>query len=119
MIRVPCNPKNAGKLYFTAAPTRPQVKKIYWKDYKALIPRSFYDSKMVKISESELTITIRWDSVDTSMWTELHLLSMDVPERFEGPMWAGGGIDEIAVLPAMETGDFIKILQSQGSTLLR
>ena len=82
--------RNAGELYFIAAPTRDQVKKIYWDDMKALcltasLPRT--------PSESELKIFF-------PNGTEIHLIGLDKPERIEGVPWTGGGIDEIADIKA-------------------
>jgi hypothetical protein len=78
---------NPGEPYFIAAPTRNQVKKIYWEDMKLLcfaplLPRD-------SISESELTIKLPNRASVT-------LIGLDQPQRIEGTFWAGGGIDEIA-----------------------
>jgi hypothetical protein len=78
---------NPGEPYFIAAPTRAQVKKIYWEDMKlftfaSLLPRDC-------ISESELTISLPNGASVT-------LIGLDQPQRIEGTFWAGGGIDEIA-----------------------
>jgi hypothetical protein len=61
-----------------------------------------------KISETELIITL-------PNTTEIHVLGLDKPERIEGVVWTGGGIDEIAdvkkealhvnVMPALDTVD--------------
>lgn len=77
-----------GQKYFIAAPTLPQVKKIYWDDMKALcltagLPRS------LKPSESDYIIF-------GPNGSEIHLIGLDSPERIEGTEWTGGGIDEIA-----------------------
>lgn len=76
-----------GNPYFIAAPTRNQVKKIYWEDMKLLcfaplLPRDC-------VSESELTIKLPNGSSVT-------LIGLDQPQRIEGTFWAGGGVDEIA-----------------------
>lgn len=78
---------NPGKPYFIAAPTRGQVKKIYWEDMKLLCftPLLRRDA----VSESELTIKMPNGSSCT-------LIGLDQPQRIEGTFWAGGGIDEIA-----------------------
>lgn len=78
---------NPGEPYFIAAPTRNQVKKIYWEDMKLLcfaplLPRD-------AVSESELTIKLPNGASVT-------LIGLDQPQRIEGTFWAGGGIDEIA-----------------------
>lgn len=78
--------RNSGERYFMGAPTRDQVKKIYWQDMKKLC----FASALPKApSESELIIYFPND-------TELHLIGLDRPERMEGIFWTGGGIDEIA-----------------------
>ena len=73
--------------YFIAAPTRPQVKKIYWDDMKKLcftsvLPRG-------SVSETELTIMLPNGAV-------ISLVGLDQPQRIEGTLWTGGLIDEIA-----------------------
>jgi hypothetical protein len=73
-------------IYFAGAPTHSQVKKIYWKDLKALVPDWF---KSKQPSETELIIYLKNGS-------EIHLIGFDKPARFEGIPWTGGGIDEIA-----------------------
>lgn len=78
---------NPGQPYFIGAPTRDQVKKIYWKDMKRLCFTSMLDPRTV--SESELTITLPNKASIT-------LIGLDKPERMEGVFWAGGIIDEIA-----------------------
>lgn len=72
--------------YFAAAPTRDQVKRIYWKDLKLL---SFASILPTKPSESELTITYPNGS-------SIALIGLDQPQRMEGTSWTGGAIDEIA-----------------------
>lgn len=95
--------KNPGELYFCAAPTRDQVKKIFWDDMKAL---TFSASHSKRPGESELKIFM-------PNGTEIHMIGLDKPERFEGIPWTGGVIDEIAdvkekawqsnILPALNT----------------
>jgi hypothetical protein len=95
--------KNDGELYFVAAPTRDQVKKIYWDDMKALTLSSTHTKAP---SESELKIFF-------DNGTEIHLIGLDKPQRIEGINWSGGVIDEIAdikseaweanILPALNT----------------
>jgi hypothetical protein len=90
-------------LYFFAAPTYGQVKKIYWDDLKAFIPAWALKSKP---SETELIVKLINGS-------EIHLIGLDKPQRIEGIPWTGGGIDEIAdvkagalhanILPAFDT----------------
>jgi hypothetical protein len=77
---------NSGERYFIAAPTRDQVKKIYWADMKRLCLTSL-SSK----APSETDLIIYLDN-----HTEVHLIGLDRPERIEGILWTGGVIDEIA-----------------------
>jgi hypothetical protein len=72
--------------YFIAAPTRDQVKRIYWNDMKRL---SFTSVLPDKPSESELII--KYPNGST-----LSLIGLDQPQRMEGSFWTGGDIDEIA-----------------------
>lgn len=82
--------KHAGEKYFIAAPTRDQVKKIYWADMKLLTLSSLHDKSP---SETELIIYL-------NNGTEIHLIGLDRPERIEGILWTGGVIDEIADVKA-------------------
>ncbi|MCP4700458.1 MAG: hypothetical protein GY862_26940 [Gammaproteobacteria bacterium] len=77
---------NPGEMYFIAAPTRDQVKKIYWQDMKKLCLSSLCSKKP---SESDLTIFL-------DNGTCVQLIGLDRPERIEGVFWSGGVIDEIA-----------------------
>src|SRR4030065_1077007 len=72
--------------YFVAAPTRDQVKRIYWNDLKRL---SFTSVLPDKPSESELII--KYPNGST-----ISLIGLDQPPRMEGSFWTGGAIDEIA-----------------------
>ena len=71
--------------YFCAAPVREQARAIWWDDLKALIPKPWVQ----KISESQLTITTKWNSSIT-------VVGLDKPARIEGQPWDGGTIDELA-----------------------
>jgi hypothetical protein len=94
---------NPEEMYFLAAPTRDQVKKIFWDDVKLLSYSSIHPRRP---SESDLIIYM-------PNGTETHLIGLDRPERFEGIPWTGGVIDEIAnikdgawetnILPALNT----------------
>lgn len=77
---------NPGEIYFVAAPTRDQVKKIYWNDLKRLSLISLCNKQP---SETDLIIYFNNGS-------QIHLIGLDRPERIEGVFWSGGGIDEIA-----------------------
>jgi len=78
--------QNPNRSYFVGAPTINQVKRIYWNDLKLLSFSSIYDKKP---SETELTIYFPNGST-------ISLIGFDQPQRFEGQVWHGGGIDEIA-----------------------
>lgn len=78
---------NINSPYFIAAPTRNQVKKIYWEDMKRLCFTSILNRDA--ISESELTIRLPNGSSVT-------LIGLDQPQRIEGTFWCGGIVDEIA-----------------------
>ena len=90
--------------YFAAAPTREQAKKIWWQDLKDLTLSVAHKRRP---NESELIIY-----PDGS---ELHVIGLDRPERFEGVPWLGGIVDEIAntkstavaenIMPALNTVD--------------
>lgn len=77
-------------LYFAAAPTYAQAKKIFWRDLKDFSYSSIHPKKP---SESDLIIYMPNGS-------EIHVIGLDKPERFEGVPWTGGGIDEIANVKA-------------------
>lgn len=78
--------KNPNELYFAAAPTHAQAKKIFWDDLKAFTLSSTHPKRP---SESELKIFMPNGS-------EIHVIGLDKPERIEGINWTGGLIDEIA-----------------------
>jgi hypothetical protein len=75
-------------MYFAAAPTYNQAKKIFWKDLKDL---ALSNAAPKKPLESDLIIFLPNGS-------EIHVFGMDKPERFEGTPWDGGLIDEFGNL---------------------
>lgn len=100
--------KQANKvpgIYFAGAPTHNQAKKIFWQDLKDF---SLSSALLRKPSESDLIIYFNNGS-------EIHVVGLDKPERFEGIPWTGGGIDEFAnvkehaweanIYPALNTVD--------------
>jgi hypothetical protein len=99
---------NPNQVYFAAAPTHTQAKKIWWKDLKQLTLSSTH---IKKPSESELIINLPNGS-------EIHVIGLDVPSRIEGVFWTGGVIDEIAdikpeawesnIRPALDTFNPLK-----------
>lgn len=66
-----------------AAPTNKQAKKIFWEDFKKLIPVWCKDT----VSEGELFIRLKNGS-------EIHVAGMDAPDRVEGQMWDDALLDE-------------------------
>lgn len=89
--------------YFVAAPTRDQVKRIYWEDLKLL---SFSSLHKEPPKESSLIIYLPNGST-------ISCIGLDQPQRMEGVYWAGGIVDEIAdtkeeawpenIAPALDT----------------
>lgn len=77
-------------MYFAAAPTYTQAKKIFWKDLKDF---SLSSTHTRRPSESELIIY-------PPNGSEIHIIGLDRPERIEGVPWTGGGIDEFAEIKA-------------------
>lgn len=77
---------NPGENYFIAAPTREQVRTIYWEDMKLLCFAS-----ICKRPPSETRLTIYLNN-----GTQIRLIGLDKPQRIEGTFWSGGVIDEIA-----------------------
>lgn len=96
---------HAGEKYFACAPTHAQAKKIWWQDLKDLTLSYLHPRPP---SESELIIFL-------PNGTEIHVIGLDKPQRFEGINWTGGVIDEIAdvksesieanIMPALNTVD--------------
>lgn len=97
--------KTPGKMFFAAAPTYGQAKRIFWADLKALTLSCLHPQQP---SESELIIRL-------PNLSEIHVIGLDKPQRFEGIPWGGGCIDEIAdvkgeslganIMPALNTID--------------
>ncbi len=81
---------NSNEMYFAAAPTHSQAKKIFWDDLKKF---TFSELHNKAPSESELKIFM-------PNGTEIHVIGLDKPQRIEGVAWTGGGIDEIADIKA-------------------
>lgn len=83
--------KQANKIvgiYFAAAPTHDQAKKIFWDDLKALTLSTTHTKQ-----PSESNRIIYMDN-----GSEIHVIGLDKPQRIEGIPWTGGGIDEFADL---------------------
>ena len=73
-------------MYFAAAPTHAQAKKIFWDDLKSFSLSAAHERRP---SESDLIIYLPNGS-------EIHVIGLDKPQRIEGIPWTGGGIDEFA-----------------------
>jgi hypothetical protein len=87
-------------LYAYLSPTRPQAKRIAWEDIKKLVPKQWLAKPP---NETELSIKTIFNS-------ELHIIGMDAPQRFEGNQWDGVVKDEssdhkpnvhLSILPAI------------------
>lgn len=74
-----------GQRYFIMAPTRQQVKDIYWDKLKELCPPEV----AYEIRETELAIITPWGSV-------IRLYGAEAAKRVEGSPWDGGAVDECA-----------------------
>ncbi|SEN65357.1 terminase large subunit domain-containing protein [Halomonas caseinilytica] len=96
--------KNAGEIYFAAAPTQDQARKIWWDDLCALTLSASHP-KAPRVSPQPV--------IFLPNGTEIHVIGLDKPQRIEGIAWTGGIIDEIAdikasaweanILPALNT----------------
>jgi hypothetical protein len=75
-------------IYFAAAPTHDQAKKIFWDDLKAFTLSATHSKP-----PSESNRIIYMDN-----GSEIHVIGLDKPQRIEGIPWTGGGIDEFADL---------------------
>lgn len=82
--------------YFAAAPTFGQAKRIFWDDLKDLTP----DSLTLDVSET--------DKIIKTPKSEIHVLGMDKPERFEGSPWDGGVLDEYANMRPETWGEHVR-----------
>lgn len=92
---------------FIGAPTRDQVRRIYWKDIKAMVPPSLIAGKP---SESRLTMELVHGST-------IALLGMDKPERAEGSPWNHGVLDEYGNMkPETWTEHILPALADRGGS---
>lgn len=95
--------KHPNEMYFAAAPTHDQAKKIWWQDLKML---TISETHQKPPSESERKLFL-------PNGTEIHVIGLDKPQRIEGIAWTGGVVDEIAdlkpeavqtnIMPALNT----------------
>lgn len=72
-----------NRRFLAAAPTSRQAKRIFWEDFKKLIPNEL---KAVT-SETEMFVRLKAGQ-------ELHVAGMDAPDRVEGQLWHGVLLDE-------------------------
>jgi hypothetical protein len=79
--------------YFYGAPTRDQAKRIAWQDFLDLIPDDWIAGGKRGPGVSRGTLTIR-----TVFGSELHVVSLNRPQRLEGSAWDGGVLDEASDL---------------------
>lgn len=96
---------NPNEMYFAAAPTHNQAKKIFWNDLKLLSLSSYHPKQ-----PSETDLRIYFPNGST-----VEVFGLDKPQRMEGSPWAGGGVDEIAdvkesavkenIMPSLDTVD--------------
>ena len=70
-------------LYFVAAPTHDQARRVWWEDLLALTPPGW----IAKVSESD-------SSIHTIFGSTLYLTGLDKPHRLEGNQYCGGVVDE-------------------------
>jgi hypothetical protein len=87
----------ADPRFFAGAPTLNQAKRIFWKDLKALVPRSMVRRKY----DGDLCIALKNGA-------EIWVLGLDKPERIEGVPWNGGVLDEYANLKKHAWGENIR-----------
>lgn len=71
-------------LYFYALPTYSQARRVAWRELKRLVPKWWFASPP---NESEMVIR-------TIFGSELYVIGMDKPQRFEGNQYKGGVLDE-------------------------
>jgi len=82
------DPEIKNHRFFLGAPTRPQAKKVFWEDLKALTPKwTLRGRGKESIRESELTILYRQGN-------EIVIVGLEEYERIEGVLWHGAGITE-------------------------
>lgn len=85
-------------LYFCCAPTFPQAKAIFWDDLKAYIPPIF---RAKAPNESNCIMFLANGS-------QIRIIGLDKPQRFEGQAWTGGIIDEFDDLKEKTWGSHVR-----------
>lgn len=85
-----CPPSVPDPLFVIAAPTRDQVKSIWWKKLKAMVPTELMAREP---RETELSIDLRTGAT-------IRLVGLDRPERVEGVAIDGLIVDEYAEVKA-------------------
>lgn len=96
--------KHPGEMYFAAAPTQDQAKKIWYDDLCKLTFAAAHP-RQPRVSPQPV--------IFLPNGTEIHIIGLDKAQRIEGIPWTGGVIDEIAdikpdaweanILPALNT----------------
>jgi len=99
-------PRCKRPMYFYAAPTLPQAKRIAWEHFQDLIPTNWLLPGSRGINRTDLVLS-------TIFGSKLFIVGMDNPERIEGNQWCGGIADESSdqkpkafeksILPALST----------------
>jgi hypothetical protein len=89
MLAVPPNFGYTDLHLFYGGPTHKQAKKVAWDRLKALTPKAWLAGKNA-VHESDLTIRCAFQTHSA----ELTIFGFDKPQRFEGPPWDGGVVDE-------------------------
>lgn len=79
--------RNLKHMYAYLGPTRQWAKRVAWDHLKSLVPPSWYAKPP---SESDLVIYVDINGHKS----ELHVIGMDKPARFEGDQWDGVVEDE-------------------------
>lgn len=83
--------------YFFAGPTQGQAEQIGWQRMLDLIERSPNASRIHKINNSDLIITVDVYKKDGEIHrASFHIIGLDSPQRMEGRGWDGGIGDERA-----------------------
>jgi hypothetical protein len=85
-----CPPNVAAPLYIIAAPTRDQVKSIWWERIKGIVPKELMRGEPL---ETELTIRLVTGAT-------IKLVGLDKPHRVEGVAIDGLIVDEFAEVKA-------------------
>ena len=97
----------ADGMFWAAAPTHQQAKRIFWKDLKLLTPTWALKNGSRSISDSELTIQL-------INGAQINVVGLDKPERIEGKDWDGGVITEFGRCKKTVFGENIRPMLMRG-----